>query len=320
MTAPVAVAPALTAALPRETWRQRYPAIARFARSWVSLGALCLMVLIVLTALLGPLVWPHDPLVGNPELLGLPQPPSWQHPCGTDQQGRDMFARLMLGARISLAVGFVSMTINLLIGVGVGVTAAWLGGWVDLVAMRVVDALYSVPLLLVVIILSIFVKPILEAWMPPNPERPWPMLISPQLLSIYMALGFSNWLTMSRLARAEVLNQSQRDYVSAARALGVPGPWILVRHVLPNCLPPLLVAATLAVPEAIFIESFLAFIGLGVSPPIASWGSLAAEGAKYISELWYLLIFPALAISLTMLSFNLVGDGLRDAFDPKTRY
>lgn len=319
MTAPAAtIAPAAIASLPRETWRQRYPAIARFARSWVSLGALTLMVLIVLTAIFGPMVWTKDPIVGDQALLGLPQPPSWQNPCGTDQQGRDMLARLMLGARISLAVGFVSMSINLLIGVGVGVTAAWLGGWVDLVVMRIVDAMYSIPLLLVVIILSIFVKPILETWMPP--EQEWPMLISPQLLAIYMALGFSNWLTMSRLSRAEVLNQAQRDYVSAARALGVPGFWILVRHVLPNCLPPLLVASTLAVPEAIFIESFLAFIGLGVSPPIASWGSLAAEGAKYISELWYLLIFPALAISMTMLSFNLVGDGLRDAFDPKTRF
>lgn len=317
MTAETAAPTAVLAALPRETWRQRYPAIARFARSTVSIAALALLLFIILTAIFGPMVWTKSPTVGNMELTGMPQRPTWEHPAGTDLQGRDMLARLMLGARISLAVGFVSMTINLLIGVGVGVTAAWLGGWADVILMRLVDALYSVPLLLVVIILSLFVKPILEGLLPSG--KSWPMLVSPQLLSIYLALGFSNWLTMSRLSRAEVLNQSHRDYVSAARALGVPGFWILVKHVLPNCLPPLLVASTLAVPEAIFIESFLAFIGLGVSPPIASWGSLAAEGAKSISEMWFLLLFPALAISLTMLSFNLVGDGLRDAFDPKTR-
>lgn len=300
---------------PRESWRRRYPELARFTRSNVSIVAFLAILLIVGSASFGPLIWNLDPTAVNYDIQSMP--PTWAHPAGTDYHGRDLLARLFVGARISLAVGVISMMINLVIGVGVGTTAAWLGGKVDTVLMRIVDALYSIPLLLTVIILQVFVKPKLQEIIPPTADVP--LLLSPDLLSIYLALGVSNWLTMARLTRSEVLNQSKKDYVSASRAIGAGNLRILVRHVLPNCMAPLLVAATLAIPEAIFVEAFLSFIGLGVSSPLASWGSLAAEAVKDISSSPYQLLFPAAAISLTMLAFNLFGDGLRDAFDPSRR-
>lgn len=276
-----------------------------------------MVILLILGAVFGPVVYPVSYSAMNPELIGEPQPPSLAHPAGTDFQGRDLLARLILGARISLAVGFVSMTINLIIGVGVGTIAGWLGGWVDTVLMRLVDSLYSIPLLLIVILLQIFVKPILERAIPPDADVP--LLLTPDLMSIYIALGLSNWLTMARLARAEVINQKKRDYVAASQALGTGNLRILFRHVLPNSMAPLLVAATLAIPEAIFVEAFLSFIGLGVSSPLASWGSLASDAVRVIDSSPHELLFPALAISLAMLAFNLFGDGLRDALDPAQR-
>jgi oligopeptide transport system permease protein len=280
-------------------------------------AALALIVVIIALAVFGPLLWRVDPTMQNIDLYGEPQAPSAQFPAGTDFHGRDVLARLIVGARISLAVGVVSMLINLVIGVGLGTIAGWVGGWVDTVLMRIVDALYSIPLLLIVIILQVFVKPLIVGILPRDADMP--LLLSPELMSIYLALGFSNWLTMARLARAEVINQKQLDYVSASRALGASDKRLLLRHVLPNTMGPILVAATLAIPEAIFIESFLAFIGLGVSAPQASWGSLAEEGVKFMRVAPHLLLYPAIAISVTMLAFNLFGDGLRDALDPSGR-
>ncbi|MCB2156781.1 ABC transporter permease [bacterium] len=301
-------------ALRRTSWRTRYPALARFTRSAVAVVALVGILAIILIAVLGPMVWHFDANTIDEELMGSPQGPSWTHPMGTDILGRDVMARVLVGARISLAVGIVSMLINLVIGVGIGTLAAWFGGWIDTVLMRMVDALYSIPILLIVIILQVFVKPLIEKAIPPDADVP--LLLTPDLVSIYLALGVANWLTMARLSRSEVLNQKGRDYVSAIRSLGAGQPRILLRHVLPNSMAPLLVAATLAIPEAIFIESFLAFIGLGVSAPQASWGTLASDALQSLDVSPHLLIFPAIAISLTMLCFNLFGDGLRDALDP----
>ncbi|MCC5875060.1 MAG: ABC transporter permease [Candidatus Sumerlaeia bacterium] len=253
------------------------------------------------------------------------QPPSRQHWLGTDPQGRDTLARLLAGARISLAVGVVSMFINLIIGVGVGATAGWfhasgtrLGTWIDSLLMRMVDILYSIPLLLVVILMQLFVRPLLDDFV--GGRANVPLLLSPDLVSIYIALGVTNWLTMARLTRGEVINQANADYVMAAMALGQSRLKILVRHVLPNCVGPLAVAATLAIPEAIFVESFLAFIGIGVSAPQASWGTMATDGLTYIARAPEQLIYPAIAISVAMLVFNLFGDGLRDALDPSAKH
>ncbi|MEQ8820001.1 MAG: ABC transporter permease [Sumerlaeia bacterium] len=303
------------ATLPRETWRTRYPELARFARSYVAVASLLAIIALILLAIFGPMLWPYEPNEMDPVLIGSPQPPSLKHPAGTDYLGRDMFARLLVGARISLAVGVVSMLITLFIGVSIGSAAAWFGGWVDSVLMRLVDALYSIPLLLIVIILQVFLKPNLQAMIPPGTDVP--LLLSPDMASIYIALGFANWLTMARLSRAEVMNQRKKDYVSATVALGAKPRRTLFRHILPNTVGPLMVAATLAIPEAIFIESFLAFIGIGVSAPEASWGTLASDAVKSLGTSPHLLLFPALAISITMLAFNLFGDGLRDALDPR---
>lgn len=311
---------ALTATgdLPPETWRLRNPALARFLNRKLAVFALGMILFILLAALLGPFVWPHnyyDPV--RMEWIGNPQPPSWAHPAGIDVQGRDNLARLLIGAQISLAVGIVSMILNLVIGVTVGILAGWCGGKVDTLLMRGVDILYSIPLVLVVILLQLFVNPVLGRMGITSDNVP--LLLSPDLLSVYIALGLTNWLTMARLARGEVINQAKRDYVMAARALGLPSWRILIFHVLPNTVGPLAVAATLAIPEAIFIESFLAFIGLGVSAPASSWGSLASDARESLGTAPHLLLFPALCISLTMLAFNLFGDGLQDALDPSQR-
>lgn len=313
---------------PKPSWRQRYPAASRLARNGVSVASGAAILLIMAVAFIGPLLWPHSPSAIDFDKLGTPEGPSWQHPAGIDDSGRDMAARLMVGAQISLAVGVVSMLINLVIGVGLGALAGWIGGWVDTALMRLVDALYGIPLLLIVILVQLFVQPITTGWARGiedfmrerrGPEWDIPLLLQPDLLSIYLALGVANWLTMARLARAEVMNQKARDYVAAARCVGARGRRLLLRHVMPNSFAPLLVAATLAIPEAIFIEAFLAFIGLGVSAPHASWGTLASDGARQIAAAPHLLFFPAAAISLAMLAFNLFGDGLRDALDPAAK-
>lgn len=299
------------------------------------MAALGGIVILVLVATFGPLIYDHAPgeilhdvvLIDGEEeeLLRSLEGPSRAHWLGTDPQGRDTLARLLAGARISLAVGVVSMLINLIIGVGVGATAGWfhstgkaLGLWIDALLMRIVDILYSIPLLLVVILMQLFVRPVLDDLV--GGRANVPLLLSPDLVSIYIALGVTNWLTMARLTRGEVINQANSDYVMAAKALGQGRLRILVRHVLPNCIGPLAVAATLAIPEAIFVESFLAFIGIGVSAPQASWGTMATDGLTYISRAPEQLIYPAIAISIAMLVFNLFGDGLRDALDPSSKH
>lgn len=316
--------PANAVALPKENWRRRYPGLARFAANRIAVAAAIGIVLLFLIAAFGPIIHGVDPAAIDRELIGTPQPPGGSHLLGTDPQGRDLLARLLAGARISLAVGVVSCLINLFIGIGVGTIAGYAhhsnSRWVrmiDTILMRKVDILYSIPLLLVVILLQVFVKPLLEGLV--GGRQNVPLLLSPDLVSIYLALGLTNWLTMARLTRGEVINQARMDYVLAARSLGQRNRLILFRHILPNCTGPLAVAATLAIPEAIFIESFLAYIGLGVSAPQASWGTMASDAIGYMYSSPWQLIFPAIAISVTMLAFNLFGDGLRDAVDPSSR-
>lgn len=288
--------------------------------------ACVVVVLLFLTAALGPVVYRVDPAEINRRFVGAPEAPDLRAPflLGTDAQGRDMLARLLAGARISLAVGVVSCVINVFIGMNIGLLAGWahstetrLGSAIDTLLMRFVDILYSIPLLLVVVMLQLFVRPPLEALV--GGRENVPLLLSPDLVSIYVALGITNWLTMARLTRGEVIGQARLEYVMAAKALGQKNRWILLRHVLPNCLGPLAVAATLAIPDAIFVESFLAFVGIGVSAPQASWGTMASDGLQWLGPSPHQLILPAISISITMLAFNLFGDGLRDAIDPAKR-
>lgn len=293
-------------------------------RNKVAVGAFISIILLLAIAAFGPVLYGKDPAHINEEFIGMPKAPFPGFPMGVDEQGRDVFARVLAGARISLAVGIVSCVINLFIGITVGTISGWCYGsnsrWIaaiDAVLMRGVDILRSLPLLLVVLLMQIFVNPLLDNLM--GGRMNVPLLLSPDLMSIYLALGVTNWLTMARLARGEVLNQAKMEYVMAARSLGQRNGWILLKHVVPNCLGPLTVAATLAIPEAIFVESYLAFVGLGVTAPQASWGTMANDALGYMTYAPHLLLFPAVAISVTMLAFNLFGDGLRDAIDPSSR-
>jgi oligopeptide transport system permease protein len=312
----------------REHWRRRYPALDRFTRNIAAVASLLVIVALFVVATVGPLVYTVDPAAIDYSLVGEPLAPSAKYPAGTDNQGRDQMARLLAGARISLAVGVIAMFINLVLGVAVGVVAGWCYSsekafwrFVDTILTRMVDILYSIPVILIVVLLQVFVKRWMDAQLASwgYDRNNMPLLLTPDLLCIYIALGFTNWLTMARLARGEVINHAKSDYVLAARAIGQKGHWILLRHILPNCIGPVAVASTLAVPQAIFTESFLAFIGIGVSAPQASWGTMASDALPYMGVAPHMLIYPAIAISVTMLAFNLFGDGLRDALDPSSR-
>ena len=225
--------------------------------------------------------------------------PSAEHWFGTDSLGRDLFVRVLYGARISLSIGIVASLINLVIGVIYGGISGYAGGRTDRIMMNIVDILYSVPTLLYVILLMVVVKP--------------------GLMNIFVALGISYWLQMARIVRGEVLKLKEQEFVLAAKSMGAGSSRILVKHLIPNAVGAIIVSLSMSIPDAIFTEAFLSFIGLGVSAPMASWGVLASDGVNSIRVFPFQLFFPALAISLTMLAFNFLSDGLRDALDPKMR-
>ncbi len=246
-------------------------------------------------------------------------PPSGLHPMGTDEQGRDILARVIQGGRISLMVGVISTIVSLFIGVSYGATAGYLGGTIDNVMMRIVDIIYSIPYLLIVIVL-------LSAFGGQNTPD-WIKSISglfggtglSQIFFLFFALGLVSWLTMARVVRGQILSLKNQEFVLAARATGVSTPRIIFRHLVPNALGPIIVYATLTIPSVMLSEAFLSFLGLGVQPPYASWGSLAADGIKNISIYPWQMIFPGVTMALTLFSLNFLGDGLRDALDPQTR-
>lgn len=267
----------------------------RLKQNRLALVGLCIIVCMIVLAIIGPWFSPYTYADQNLALAN--EAPSSDHWFGTDTLGRDIYVRVVYGARISLAVGFVAAAINLVIGVVYGSIAGYMGGKVDRLMMGLVDILYGIPLLLYVILLMV--------------------VLSPGLTSIFLALGIAYWLTMARIVRSQIMALKNEEYVLAARAMGVSKWSILFRHMLPNCLGPIVITMTLAIPEAIFTEAFLSFIGLGVSAPMASWGVLAAEGINSMRSYPFQLIAPALAIGITMLGFTFFGDGLRSALDPK---
>jgi oligopeptide transport system permease protein len=276
-------------------WRRGWR---RFTAHRGGLVASILLAVIVASSLGAPWIARQDPASQN--LVRAYESPSAEHLFGTDAVGRDLFSRVLYGGRISLAVGLVATLVSLIIGVGWGMIAGWKGGQVDNAMMRLVDMLYSLPFMFFVILLV--------AW------------FGRSLLLLFAALGAVQWLTMSRIVRGEMKRLRETEFVQAARALGVSTPTLLLRHLLPNMLGPILVYATLTVPAVMLEEAFLSFLGLGVQPPMASWGSLANEGAAAINAVrssWWLILFPGLFLSLTLLSLNFLGDALRDAFDPQ---
>lgn len=262
--------------------------------------SMILLGIIVILAILAPYLspWPYD----EPDWgYDFPGPPSveYQHPFGTDGNGRDLFVRTLYGARISLMVGILATSVSLLIGVTYGATAGFIGGRVDNVMMRIVDILYSLPFMFFVILLMVF--------------------FGRNIFLIFIALGAVEWLTMARIVRGQTLSIKKKEFIEAAHAVGVPNWKIILRHIIPNVLGPVIVYMTLTIPMVILTESFLSFLGLGVQEPLTSWGVLISEGAKQMESAPWMLVFPATFLAVTLFCFNFIGDGLRDALDPKDR-
>ena len=269
----------------------------RLKRNRAAMVGLCVVVVLISSALLAPIIAPYDPTAQNygESFEGI----SVRHLMGTDQLGRDLFTRMLYGARVSLSVGVIVQVIVLLIGVPVGLAAGFYGGWIDNLLMRFTDIMYAFPDLLFIIIIT--------TWLGRGIDK------------IFIALGIVIWVDMARLVRGQVLSLREKEYVDAARALGVPTRSIMIRHLFPNALGPVIVAVTLGIPRAIIAESSLSFIGIGLTPPTASWGTLIQDGYSQIFAVAHPVLFPALAIAITMLSFTFLGDGLRDALDPRMR-
>ena len=272
--------------------------LARFARNRGALVGAVLILLVAIVALLAPVFYPTDPLriVGAPELWPGDDP---DLPLGTDSLGRDLLARLLIGLRVSLAVGVTATAVSLVIGVAWGATAGYVGGKLDELMMRFVDLMYSVPLTFFVIILMVF--------------------FGRNFILMFLAIGAVEWLTMARIVRGQTLSLKAKEFIEAARAAGVPSGSIIARHIVPNLLGPVVIYVTLTIPAVILAESFLSFLGLGVQEPLTSLGVLISNGAAEMELAPWLLVFPSVVMVVTLVCFNFIGDGLRDAIDPKDR-
>jgi peptide/nickel transport system permease protein len=286
-----AAAPAILSPSPaRLAWR-------RFRQRHAAFGALFVVVAFILVALLAPWVAPFDPIETSWSLIR--KAPSWAHWMGTDENGRDVLSRVIWGARASMSAGIISVSIAAGIGVPFGLIAGFAAGKTDIVISRLVDAMLACPFLILAIALAAF--------------------LGPSLQNAMVAIGVTAAPVFVRVARGATLDAATNDYVEAARALGNP-PWrVAVRHILPNIVPPVMVQATLAIAGAIIAEAALSFLGLGQQPPAPSWGSMLNSAQRFLTQAPWLAIFPGAAIFLAVLSFNLVGDGLRDALDPRAR-
>ena len=240
------------------------------------------------------------------------------HVLGTDNLGRDYAVRVMMGSRVSLTVGLVASAIILLIGSLYGSIAGFFGGWVDMIMMRIVDMIYTVPDILIIVLLSVAFDQPLKA-LAQKPGFEWIQVIGVNLISIFVVFALLYWVGMARIVRSQILILKEQEYVTAARALGASNGRIIRKHLLTNCIGTLIVTTTLQIPSSIFTESFLSFLGLGVAAPMPSLGSLASAALNGLQSYPHRLFAPALAISIIILSFNLLGDGLRDAFDPKLK-
>lgn len=270
-------------------------AIARLRSNKMAMLGLYFLVFLTLVALLTPWIAPYSYEEQNLELGA--SAPSAAHWLGTDILGRDQLTRIMYGSRISLMVGFIATAVALTIGVLWGATAGFLGGRVDAIMMRIVDALYALPFTIFIILLTV--------------------VFGSSMLLLFLAIGAVEWLTMARIVRGQVLAIKKQEFVEAAISMGLSPARIISRHLIPNVLGPVIVYTTLTIPSVILLESFLSFLGLGIQPPASSWGSLISSGVETMEEYPWLLFFPGLVLTLTLFSLNFLGDGLRDALDPR---
>ena len=272
-------------------------AVRRFFRRPAAVGGLVVISLFIIVALLAPWVAPFDPTQTSWTMIR--KAPSWAHWMGTDENGRDVLSRVIWGARASLLAGVISVTIASGVGVPIGLMAGFAGGKIDMIIGRLVDAMLASPFLILAIALAAF--------------------LGPSLQNAMIAIGITATPIFVRVSRAATMDAATNDYVEAARALGNP-PWrVAVRHVLPNIVPPVMVQATLAIAGAIIAEASLSFLGLGQQPPAPSWGSMLISAQRFLTQAPWLAIFPGAAIFLAVISFNLIGDGLRDALDPRAK-
>jgi peptide/nickel transport system permease protein len=270
----------------------------RITKHNLALIGLIILIPMFLCAILAPIISPHDPV--EPDLKNILAGPSWSHPFGTDTLGRDVFSRVIYGSRISLLVGFVSVGIATLIGILIGSVSGYSGGIVDEIIMRFVDLMMCFPTFF--LILAVIA------------------LLEPSIWNIMIVIGLTTWMGIARLVRAEILSIKNKEYVLAAKAMGFSKSRIIFRHVLPNAVSPVYVVATLGIGGAILIESALSFLGIGVQPPTPSWGNILSQAKDNIEVAWWLSLYPGIAIFLTVMGYNLLGEGLRDVFDPRRRY
>ncbi|MFP3867330.1 MAG: oligopeptide ABC transporter permease [Desulfobacteraceae bacterium] len=270
---------------------------ARFCRNRLALSGLIIVVGLFLVSFLAPWLAPYDP--NYIDLDAILMPPSSAHLFGTDPLGRDVFSRVLFGAQISLKVGFVSVGLATLIGLWIGALAGYYGGWLDNLLMRFVDLMLCFPTFF--LILAVIA------------------ILEPSIWNIMVIIGLTSWMGVSRLVRAEFMSLKNREFVQAAQALGAKDARIIFRHLLPNSLAPVMVSATLGVAGAILTESALSFLGLGVQPPTPSWGNILTAGKDNIEIAWWLSVFPGLAILITVMGYNLLGEGIREAIDPRLK-
>lgn len=267
----------------------------RFKKNPLSVAGLVIIAFLAMIAILAPVISPYEPTKIN--VHNVLSPPSSEHLFGTDELGRDVLSRMIWGARISLMVGFIAVGIAITIGTIVGSISGYYGGKIDAVLMRFVDMMLAFPTFF--LILAVIA------------------IVEPSISTIMIVIGLTGWMDVARLVRAEFLTLKERDFVLAARAIGASDLRVMFRHIIPNALSPVFVAATFGIAGAILVESGLSFLGLGVQPPDPSWGNILTSGKDNITVAWWLSLFPGLAILITVLSYNLVGEGLRDAIDPR---
>jgi len=269
----------------------------RLKRNRLAMVSLMILLFMYSMAVFAPYVSPHDHQAT--ELGDKLRPPSSEHPLGTDPYGRDVLSRVIFGSRISLSVGFVSVAISTTLGTILGAIAGYYGGIVDNIIMRFVDIVISFPVLFLILTVM--------------------AVVGPSIFNIMIVIGFTAWPGVARLVRGQFLSLREQEFAEAARALGAEDGRVIFRHILPNAMAAIIVSATLGVAGAILTESGLSFLGLGVQPPTPSWGNMLFEGKSYFRQAWWIAVFPGLAIFLTVLSLNMVGDGLRDALDPRLK-